>query len=143
MGAVQSLIENHKDKLIFVTGIAVTAGTVYYLTKPKQSSAIKNAEDSEDEIDVERKVTERPEKRNKDLYENAMDSEDEPLTLMRSINIVKDDEGVILEEPLIQIFDKRNTIRGIRKKQREFRVKRRACFENQDEYNRLVLFYHY
>jgi hypothetical protein len=53
-----------------------------------------------------------------------------------------DAEGIITEKSLINIFDKRNSIWGIRRKLKEFRNKRRICYENQAEYKKILLFYH-
>jgi len=56
--------------------------------------------------------------------------------------VEKDQEGILTEQALVNLFDKRNTIRGVRKKAKEFRNKWRECFENQSEYRRMVLIYH-
>jgi len=37
--------------------------------------------------------------------------------------VEKDQEGILTEQALVNLFDKRNTIRGVRKKAKEFRNK--------------------
>lgn len=62
------------------------------------------------------------------------DSEDEPLVLKQSIQLRRDAEGLLDKETLIRIFDKRSSIRGMRKLDRTFKDKRRAAFQDQNEY---------
>ena len=71
------------------------------------------------------------------------DSEDEPILLKQSIKPKRDAAGVLDKETLIRIFDKRSTIRGIRKLDRSFKEKRRALFNDQMEYKNTISKYHF
>lgn len=62
------------------------------------------------------------------------DSEDEPVLLRQSIKPKRDTAGVLDKETLIKIFDKRSTIRGMRRLEKTFKEKRRAAFYDPPEY---------
>ena len=62
------------------------------------------------------------------------DSEDEPLILKQVVKPTRDASGTLDRDTLVRIFDKRSTIRGIRRLDKTFKEKRRAVFNNQLEY---------
>jgi hypothetical protein len=62
------------------------------------------------------------------------DSDDEPMLLRQSVKPKRDPAGVLDRETLTKIFDKRSTIRGMRKLDRQFKEKRRAMFDDSMEY---------
>lgn len=73
-------------------------------------------------------------KTSKPVVSFQTDSEDEPMLLRQAIKPKKDNAGVLDRETIIKIFDKRSTIRGIRKLDRTFKDKRRAAFYDIAEY---------
>lgn len=62
------------------------------------------------------------------------DSEDEPLILRQVIKVKRDSAGILDKDSLVRIFDKRSTIRGMRKLDRTFKDRRRAAFNDQVQY---------
>lgn len=62
------------------------------------------------------------------------DSDDEPMLLRQSVKPKRDPAGILDRETLTKIFDKRSTIRGMRKLDRQFKDKRRAMFDDSTEY---------
>lgn len=70
------------------------------------------------------------------------DSEDEPILLKQVIKPARDQGGVLDKGTLVRIFDKRSTIRGMRKLDRTFKEKRRSNFNNPMEYKSLINYYH-
>lgn len=82
--------------------------------------------------DEESKENSRPLPPKKAMHES--DSEDEPVILKQAIKPCRDQSGILDKTTLIKIFDKRSTIRGIRKLDRVFKEKRRQNFDNVAEY---------
>ena len=62
------------------------------------------------------------------------DSEDEPLLLRQSIKPKRDPAGIIDKDTLVKIFNKRSTIKGMRKMDKAFKDKRRASFRDPVDY---------
>jgi hypothetical protein len=62
------------------------------------------------------------------------DSDDEPMLLRQVVKPKRDPQGVLDKETLTKIFDKRSTIRGMRKLDRQFKEKRRSMFDDPNEY---------
>jgi hypothetical protein len=71
------------------------------------------------------------------------DSEDEPLILKQVVKPKRDSAGIVDRDTLVRIFDKRSTIRGIRKLDKTFKEKRRATFADQAEYKNIISYYHF
>ena len=70
------------------------------------------------------------------------DSEDEPMLLRQNIKPKRDNAGVLDRDTLVRIFDKRSTIKGMRKLDRTFKEKRRSVFKDPVEYKNVISFYH-
>jgi hypothetical protein len=54
-----------------------------------------------------------------------------------------DSDGVLAYQTIVQIFDKRQVIKGIKKMKHDFKVKRRRLLMDQNHaaYNKIVLLY--
>ena len=105
--------------------------------KPKVEDSIKEVDTpGNPDAEEEESKTKNP------RFVPQTDSEDEPLILKEVIKPKRDSAGILDRETLIRIFDKRSTIRGIRKLDKSFKDKRRAAFQDQIEYKNLISYYH-
>ena len=129
-----------KDALLGAAAMGVVFGIGYLILSKGQRQASREEAD-EDEIQTRRPVS-PTKKLYKDLYDNVVDSEADPVQIMRNIPVVRDHDGLLSEDTLIKIFDKRNNIGGIRALQREFRQKRRDVIQNAEEYKQICIYYH-
>ena len=120
-------LNKEKGTLILLgSGILVAAGA-YYLFKNKIQSPKKKKSTPKEEPEPAPQEENEPSQTRE--FDPIIDSEDEPLALMRGIEVKRDAEGVLSGETVVQILDKRSTIRGIRKLTQEFRDKRRSVFQ--------------
>lgn len=147
---VADYVKTHRNESIAIgAGIVVVGYFAYRLIFGRSSTQTESAKD-EDGIkeinetpgnpeDTEEEAKVKPQK----VPVANTDSEDEPLILRQVIKPKRDTAGVLDRDSLVRIFDKRSTIRGIRKLDRVFKEKRRAVFEDQVEYKNLISYYHY
>ena len=85
-----------------------------YIYQKYNSKSEEKEEEGTEEDQIILNESPKPESTPRDFDPN-IDSEDEPLQLMRGIEVVRDSEGFLTGETIIKILDKRSTIRGIRK----------------------------
>lgn len=147
---VADYVKTHRNESIAIgAGIVVVGYFAYRLIFGRSGTQTEAAKD-EDGIkeinetpgnpeDTEEEAKVKPQK----VPVANTDSEDEPLILRQVIKPKRDTAGVLDRDSLVRIFDKRSTIRGIRKLDRVFKEKRRAVFEDQVEYKNLISYYHY
>lgn len=147
---VADYVKTHRNESIAIgAGIVVVGYFAYRLIFGRSGTQTESAKD-EDGIkeinetpgnpeDTEEEAKVKPQK----VPVANTDSEDEPLILRQVIKPKRDTAGVLDRDSLVRIFDKRSTIRGIRKLDRVFKEKRRAVFEDQVEYKNLISYYHY
>ena len=97
----------------------------YVFMKNRSNKSTKSEQVDEDTLDLEKELLNKSPRiqRQKSIYDKEHDSDDDPLILIRTMPVEKDQEGILTEQALVNLFDKRNTIRGVRKKAKEFRNK--------------------
>ena len=136
---VTEYVEKEPQKCAIIGGVAILV--VGYLTyrwwsgsSDKKNGKTARPEDEVKEVtpgnidDIE-EVKEKPKK-----AVAPSDSEDEPLILRQVIKVKRDAAGILDKESLVRIFDKRSTIRGMRKLDRTFKDRRRNSFNDQVQY---------
>lgn len=145
---VKEYVQNNTKESILIGGAALLIiGYIGYKLFGGSSTteAEPQGEEIVKELETPGNVTEPQEevKNQKPIVAFQTDSEDEPMLLKQSIKPKRDSAGVLDRDTLIKIFDKRSTIRGIRKLDRTFKEKRRAVFNDQIEYKNLISKYHF
>ena len=132
---VKEYVQNHTKESILIGGAALLIiGYIGYKLFGGSSTAEAEpqGEETVKELETPGNVTEPQEevKNQKPIVAFQTDSEDEPMLLKQSIKPKRDSAGVLDRDTLIKIFDKRSTIRGIRKLDKTFKEKRRAVSNN-------------
>lgn len=126
--------------LIAAAALAVGFMSLKYLWKWNNKPRDKPTDKPEDVIQIEEETkgnlsgNEEETKSRSRKFILQSDSEDEPMLLKQAIRPMRDGVGVLDRGTLVRIFDKRSTIRGIRRLDRTFKEKRRANFEDANEY---------
>ena len=143
---VSNFVQSNTKESILIGGAALLViGYIGY--KLFGRSTVEEAEQAETvkELNVSGNIEETKEetKNQKPVVTFQTDSEDEPMLLRQSIKPKRDTAGILDRETIIKIFDKRSTIRGIRKLDRTFKDKRRAAFNDISEYKSIISKYHF
>lgn len=134
---VSDYIKSNTKESIMIGGTALLVlGYISYKLFSRSPTAEADPTDNVKELNTSEihEETKEEAKTSKPVVTFQTDSEDEPILLRQSIKPKRDNAGILDRETIIKIFDKRSTIRGIRKLDRTFKEKRRAAFYDTAEY---------
>mmetsp|Transcript_3285 Transcript_3285/g.2740 ORF Transcript_3285/g.2740 Transcript_3285/m.2740 type:complete len:284 (+) Transcript_3285:8-859(+) len=135
-----------ESALIGATALAVVGYLTYKYFWRVKIVKLRNKSKPEDSIKIEKSTPGNPDseeaKKTRKPDVPVSDSEDEPILLKQIIIPTRDNSGILDRSSLVRIFDKRSTIRGMRKLDKTFKEKRRANFNNPSEYKSIISYYH-
>lgn len=143
-GKVQDYVTTHRTESMVIGAAALlVVGYIGYKLFGRKGETAAETEEIVKDGETPGNSNKEETKTEKKANIQQIDSEDEPMILRDVIKPKRDSAGVLDQDTLIKIFDKRSTIRGMRKLDRTFKEKRRAAFGDQIEYRNIISRYHY